>query len=102
MPIFVDLDVVFFVLLACRAHSLFVGVFQNILAVIVMDCVQNIEEVLPIAVLSFRERIWHEHHELRVLAQFRPQLGDRKFIVGRNVDSLDFIHFQEFFLPGEN
>ena len=102
MPIFVYLDSVFFILLACRAHALLVSVLQNILTVRVVDCIQNIEEVRSVTVFALWKTVRHERHKFWVFAQLRPKFGHRKFIVRTNVDVLDFVHLQESFFAGEN
>ena len=66
MPIFVDLDIVVLHLLSSRTHPLVIGMLQDIFAVLRMNCVQNVEKVLPVTVLAFRKRVGHELHEIRV------------------------------------
>ena len=74
MPLLVDLDVVVLHLLPCRTHPLLIGMLQDVLAVLRMNCVQNVEEVLSVTVLALRELVRHELHELRILASLIPKV----------------------------
>ena len=74
MPLLVDLDVVILHLLPSRAHSLLVRMLQNVFAVIRVNGIQDVEEVLPITVLAFRELVGHELHELRIFASLIPKV----------------------------
>ena len=72
MPLLIDLDVVVLHHLPSRAHPLLVRMLQDVLAVLRMNCIQDVEEVLPITILSLRELVRHELHELWILACFFP------------------------------
>ena len=74
MPLFIDFDVVVLHLLPSRAHSLLVRMLQNVFAVIRVNGIQDVEEVLSITVLAFRELVRHELHELRILAGLIPKV----------------------------
>ena len=64
--------------------------------------IQYVEEVFAVAILSFRERVWHELHELRILRNFGSEVCHGQLIVGRNVHSCDFVHLQKFFLASKH
>ena len=72
MPLLIDLDVVVLHPLPSRAHPLLVRMLQNVFAVLRMNSIQDVEEVLPITILSLRELVRHELHELWILACFFP------------------------------
>mgnify|MGYP003311825919 CR=1 FL=1 len=74
MPFLIDLDVVVLHLLPSRAHSLLVRMLQDVFAVIRVNGIQDVEEVLPITVLALRECVRHELHELRILASLIPKV----------------------------
>ena len=74
MPLLIDLDVVVLHLLPSRAHSLLVRMLQDVFAVIRVNGIQDVEEVLSITVLAFWELARHELHELRILAGLVPKV----------------------------
>ena len=74
MPFFVDLDIVVLHLLSSRTHPLVIGMLQDVFAVLRMNCVQNVEKVLPVTVLALRELVRHELHELWVKTRFFPKV----------------------------
>ena len=74
MPFLIDFDVVVLHLLPSRAHSLLVRMLQNVFAVVRVNGIQDVEEVLSITVLTFRELVRHELHELRILASLIPKV----------------------------
>ena len=74
MPLFVDLDIVVLHLLSSRTHPLVIGMLQDVLAVLRMNCVQDVEKVLPVTVFPFRKRVGHELHELRVKTYLFPKV----------------------------
>ena len=74
MPLLIDLDVVVLHPLPSRAHPLLVRMLQDVLAVLRMNCIQDVEEVLPITILSLRKLVRHELHELWFLAGFFPKV----------------------------
>ena len=74
MPFLIDFDVVILHLLPSRTHPLLVRMLQDVFAVIRVNGVKDVEEVLSITVLAFRELIRHELHELRILAGFIPKV----------------------------
>ena len=74
MPFFVDFDVVVLHLLPSRTHSLIVCMLQDVFAVNRMNRIQDVEEVLSITVLAFRELVRNELHELRIFAGFIPKV----------------------------
>ena len=74
MPLLIDLDVVVLHHLPSRAHPLLVRMLQDVLAVLRMNCIQDVEEVLPITVLALRELVRHELHELWVKTRFFPKV----------------------------
>ena len=74
MPLLIDLDVVVLHHLPSRTHPLLVRMLQDVLAVLRMNCIQDVEEVLPITVLALRELVRHELHELWVKTRFFPKV----------------------------
>ena len=74
MPLLIDFDVVVLHHLPSRAHPLLVRMLQNVFAVLRMNSIQDVEEVLPITILSLRELVRHELHELWILAGFFPKV----------------------------
>ena len=92
MPILIHLDGVVFHPLARNRHSLFVGMFEDVLTILMVDRIQYVEEVLAVAILSLRERVGHELHELRILRNFGPEVCNGQLIVGWDIYSCDFIH----------
>ena len=74
MPLLIDLDVVVLHHLPSRAHPLLVCMLQDVLAVLRMNCIQDVEEVLPVTVLALRELVRHELHELWVKTRFFPKV----------------------------
>ena len=74
MPLLIDFDVVVLHHLPSRAHPLLVSMLQDVLAVLRMNCIQDVEEVLPITVLALRELVRHELHELWVKTRFFPKV----------------------------
>ena len=72
MPLLIDFDVVVLHHLPSRAHPLLVRMLQDVLAVLKMNSIQDVEEVLPITILSLRELVRHELHELWVKSRFFP------------------------------
>jgi hypothetical protein len=102
VPILIHIDGVVFHPLARNRHALFVCVLQDVLTILTVDCIQYVEEVLAVAILSLRERVGHELHELRILRNFGPEVCNGQLIVGRNVHSCDFIHLQKLFLAGKH
>ena len=74
MPLLIDFDVVVLHHLPSRAHLLLVFMLQDVLAVLRMNCIQDVEEVLPITVLALRELVRHELHELWVKTRFFPKV----------------------------
>ena len=102
MPILIHLDGVVFHPLARNRHALFVCVFEDVLTILMVDRIQYVEEVFAVAILSLRERVGHELHELRILRNFGPEVCHGQLIVGRNVHSCDFVHLQKLFLAGKH
>ena len=74
IPLLIDLDVVVLHPLPNRAHPLFVRMLQDVLAVLRMNCIQDVEEVLPITVLALRELVRHKLHELWIKTRFFPKV----------------------------
>ena len=74
MPLLIDLDVVVLHHLPSRAHPLLVRMLQDVLAVLRMNRIQDVKEVLPISVLALRELVRHELHELWVKTRFFPKV----------------------------
>ena len=72
MPLLIDFDVVVLHHLPSRVHPLLVRMLQDVLAVLGMNSIQDVEEVLPITILSLRELVRHEFHELWILVCFFP------------------------------
>ena len=102
MPILIHLDGVVFHPLARNRHALFVCVFEDVLTILVVNRIQYVEEVFAVAILSLRERVGHELHELFILTNFWPEVCHGQLIVGRNVHSCDFVHLQKLFLAGKH
>ena len=76
--------------------------FEDVLTILMVDRIQYVEEVFAVAILSLRERVGHELHELRILRNFGPEICHGQLIVGRNVHSCDFVHLQKLFLAGKH
>jgi hypothetical protein len=57
-----------------------------------VDRIQYVEEIFAVAILSLRERVRHELHELRILRNFGPEVCNGQLIVGWDIYSCDFIH----------
>jgi len=72
--------------------------FEDVLTILMVDRIQYVEEIFAVAILSLRERVGHELHELRILRNFGPEVCHGQLIVGRNVHSCDFVHLQKLFL----
>jgi hypothetical protein len=76
--------------------------FEDVLTILMVDRIQYVEEVFAVAILSLRERVRHELHELRILRNFGPEVCHRQLIVGRDIHSCYFVHIQKFFLPNKH
>ena len=74
MPLLIDFDVVVLHHLSSRAHPLLVRMLQDVLAVLRMNCIQDVEEVLPITIYPLRKLVRHELHELWVKTRFFPKV----------------------------
>jgi hypothetical protein len=102
VPVLIHLDGVVFHPLARNRHALFVCVFEDVLTILMVNRIQYVEEVFAIAILSLRERVGHELHELRILTNFWPEICHGQLIVCRNVHSRDFVHIQKLFLASKH
>ena len=62
---------------------------EDLLEVLGVDCVHDVEEVLPWWPLVLRESVWKERQELFVILECWPEILDCQLVVVRHFDKLD-------------
>ena len=83
-------------------HSLRVGVLEDLREVLGVECVHDIEEVLPWRPLVLRKSVWKERQELFVVLEGWPEVLDRQLVVVRHLDELDRGLFHQLLLAREH
>ena len=89
LPELRDLDGLALQLRSLGRHSLRVGVLEDLRKVLGVECVHDIEEVLPWRPLVLRKSVWKERQELFVVLEGWPEVLDRQLVVVRHLDELD-------------
>ena len=63
-------------LLALGRESLDVRMLDQRLHIFLTNCVENVEEVVPIRQSAFRKFVWEKPHDLGIVLNLRPEVLD--------------------------
>ena len=54
-----------------------------------IECVQDVEKVLPWRTFALRKSCWEVRHEISILFEFRPEILDAQLVVLGDLDEPD-------------
>ena len=103
VPPFVgDFDLIHLALLSARFVALLVGIIHHFLDMVWVDCVQDVEVVIPVRVLAFREATRHKAHHFNILHVPGTDILDAQLVKLWNVDLPESRHLDQIFLLGQD
>ena len=82
--------------------SLFAGVQHDLAQIIWVECVQDVEKVVPGRRLPSWVFIWEVRHEVAVLLQLRVQGLHADLLIMRNFNEFDIGLLHQLLLPNED
>ena len=97
-PLVRDLDRLDGLRLRFRRVALRLGVLDELLDVVGVDCVYNIPEVLSVGHSPLWQLAGKEPHDFPIFLHHRPKRGHSQLVVERHVHAVDFIKRHELLL----